>query len=265
MSSRRSPHISRRVVTAAVVAGLLFGIAAPARGNAPWSEHSVVVRSRNGRRVFASSTAKCPAGEHVLSGGFLNGVAGMRRVTSNEWRVDGYNLGGSGNPKSIRLTSYANCGTGPVPEERTKTVEISSFGIATATCPSGKVVIGGGFAASPHAVVAITRLERTASNKLRVSAYLRYGMTKQAKLTAIAYCGAGPAPTPVSKTRTLGADGGIVRAACPAGKSVTFGGVIAAASGSAPPLVFAMQTEGPTRWKVRESTAGTLTSLAYCR
>jgi len=265
MSVRCSLPILRRGLAVAFAGGLVCGIAAPALGNATRSDHSVVVHSQKGHTAFASATAKCPSGEHVRFGGFLNGVAGMHRMASNTWRVDGYNLGGSANPKSIRLTSHAYCGRGPAPVERTKTVAITSFGIATATCPAGKIVTGGGFLASPHAVLALTRLERVASNKLLVSGYLRYGITKHAKLTAIAYCASGTAPVRASKTRTLGGDGGIVRATCPKGTTLSFGGVIAEASGSEPPLVFEMVAEGADTWKVRESTAGTLTSLAYCR
>jgi hypothetical protein len=116
-------------------------------------------------------------------------------------------------------------------------------------------------------VLAVTRLQRVGSNRLRVSAYLRYGISKHSLLTAIAYCGAGPAPRLVSHTASLGTDGGNSQATCPAGTTLLFGGVVATAP--YPPLVFIMAAIGQSTWRVRESTdkksPAQLTSLAYCR
>jgi hypothetical protein len=197
-------------------------------------------------------------------GGFTYGVAGMRRTAVNQLTVDGYNLGG----QPLSLTAFAYCGKGPAPSKATSTVRITSAGTATATCPAGKVVVAGGFAASPHTVLALTRMERVAANQLRVSAYLRYGLTKRSLLTAIAYCGTGRAPTVVSNTQPLPKTGGNVEAKCPTGKTIVFGGVIARAVGYNP-LVFVMAAIDQQTWRVRESTdkhaAATVTSLAYCR
>ncbi len=236
-------------------------VAVPAFAYASRSTHTKVITSGKNGPVFGSSTATCPSGQHVLFGGFSNGVAGMRRTANNQLTVDGYNLGGP----PLWLTSFAYCGKGPLATKATRTVIIRTFGSATATCPAGKVVVAGGFAATRHSVVAVTRLERVAANRLLVSAYLRYGITKQTALTAIAYCGAGPVPKQVSKTLTLSSDGGRARATCPAGTKLAFGGVIAKRSGSDPPLVFSMVAQGQDTWQVRESAAGTLTALAYCR
>jgi hypothetical protein len=226
------------------------------------SRHARTISVPSGRGpVFRSSTTRCSSGQHVLFGGFKNGVAGMRRTTNDRWTVDGFNLGGP----ALKLTSYAYCGYGPVATKATKTVRIRSVASATAQCPSGKVVLAAGFAAPRNTVLAVTRIQRTAVNRLTVSAYLRYGITKSATLTAIAYCGAGPAPIPVAKQVSLTKDGGHSRATCPSGRTLTFGGAIATRAGSQPPLIFAMQAVNQNAWDVANSTSGRLTAIAYCR
>ena len=263
MSSWGRSRLVRRGLFITVVVLVCVAVGLPALAYTSRGTHTYVIRSGNGPQ-FGSSTATCPRGQVVLFGGYSNGVAGMRRTASNRLTVDGYNLGG----QPLWLTSFAYCGRGPVSTQATGTVKISSFGTATATCPRGKVVVAGGFAATPHTVIALTRLERVAANRLQVSAYLRYGISKHSSLTAIAFCGAGPAPKLVSQTLNAPKTGGTVEAACPAGKKLTFGGVIATAPGYHP-LVFSMAAIDQQTWRVRESTdkrtTATLTSLAYCR
>jgi len=262
MSSWGRPRVRRGLFIAVVVLACV-AVAVPAFAYTTRSTHTNVIRSGKGP-VFGSSTATCPKGQIVLFGGFSNGVAGMRRTASNQLTVDGYNLGGP----PLWLSAFAYCGRGTPPTKATNTIKVSTFGTATATCPAGRVVVAGGFAASPHSVIAVTRLERVGVNRLRVTAYLRYGLTKHTLLTAIAYCGKGPAPKLVSHTETLPKSGGNSQATCPAGTKLTFGGVIAKGSGYHP-LVFGMVAVGQDTWRVRDSTdkraPSTLTSLAYCR
>jgi len=256
-------RLVRRGLFISVVVLACVAVGVPALAYTSRSTHTVVIRSGKAP-VFGSSSATCPRGQQVLFGGFSNGVAGMRRTASNRLTVDGYNLGGP----PLWLTSFAYCGHGPVATKATRTIKITSYGTATAKCPAGKVVLAGGFAASPRTVLAVTRLERVGVDRLRVTAYLRYAITKSTLLTAIAYCGTGPAAKLVSQTLTLPKAGGGATATCPAGKKLTFGGVIAKAAGYHP-LVFSMVAVNQNAWRVRESTDGravaTLTSLAYCR
>jgi len=264
MSSWGRARLLRRGLFISVVVLACVAVAVPAFAYVSRGTHTTVIRASGTTPEFGSSTAKCPSGQHVLFGGFSNGVAGMRRTASNQLTVDGYNLGG----QPLWLTSFAYCGRGPIPTAATGSVSISSAGTATATCPAGKVLVAGGFKASPHTVLAVTRLERTAPNRLRVSAYLRYGLTKHTVLTAIAYCGPGPAPKLVSHTEKLPKTGGNSEASCPTGTKLAFGGVVASGAGYHP-LVFAMAAVDQDTWRVRDSTdkhaASTLTSLAYCR
>jgi hypothetical protein len=253
----------RRGLFIVVVVLVCVAVGVPALAYTSRSNHTYVIRSGKGPQ-FGSSTATCAPGETVLFGGFSNGVAGMRRTASNRLTVDGFNLGG----QPLWLSAFAYCGHGPVPTKATNTVRVTSSGTATAQCPAGKVVLAGGFASTPRSVIAMTRLERVGTNRLRVSAYLRYGITKRTLLTAIAYCGTGPAPKLVSQTLTLPKGGGQADATCPAGTKLVFGGVIAKGAGYHP-LVFSMAALDQNTWRVRESTdkraAATLTSLAYCR
>jgi hypothetical protein len=128
------------------------------------------------------------------------------------------------------------------------------------------VVVAGGFATRKNTVLAVTRVQRVAKDRLTVSAYLRYGITKSSTLTAIAYCGPGPAPTAVRKELVLGSSGGRARASCPTGRTLTFGGVIATKkAGARPPFVFIMRAVNKGTWEVSDSTAGKVISIAYCR
>ena len=230
-----------------------------------WAYTSVKTRTVSmpggSKTVYRSATAKCPKGQHVLFGGYKNGWSGMRRTADDLWRVDGFNLGGP----VLKLTSYAYCGKGSVASQHTHAVEVTSSGTATVKCPSGKVVVAGGFATSPNTVFAVQRLMRVGTNRWQVSGYLRYGITKRTKLTAIAYCGKGPAPKPVSKTVKLTSAGGRATATCPSGKKLVFGGMVMSAAKPRTALVLFMRVEGTNTWAVGNSTAGGLTAIAYCR
>jgi len=250
----------RSLVSAAAGVALCVVIAVPVWGYASQSARTITVKS-GPKPVFKSATTRCPRGQHVLFGGYKNGVAGMRRTADDLWTVDGFNLGGA----PLKLTSYAYCGRGSVSSRHTKRVVVTSYGTATAKCPAGKVVVAGGFATSPNSVFAVQRLVRIGTDRWQVSGYLRYGITKRTELTAIAYCGKGPAPKAVSQSIQLSSDGGRTKAACPSGKRLLFGGMVARASKPRTVLVFLMRVEDTNSWAVANSTAGRLTAIAYCR
>ena len=109
MSSWGRSRLLGRGLFIAVVVLVCVAIGVPALAYTSRSTHTYVIRSGKGP-AFGSSTATCPTGQHVLFGGFSNGVAGMRRTASNRLTVDGYNLGG----QPLWLTSFAYCGHGPV-------------------------------------------------------------------------------------------------------------------------------------------------------
>jgi hypothetical protein len=250
----------RRGLLGGLVALACLAVALPAFAYASRTAHTVTIPGGN-KATFRSATAKCPSGQHVLFGGFRNAVAGMQKTATDRWRVDGFNLG----DQPFDITSYAYCGKGPIPTKSTHTVSIRSSATASARCPAGTVVVGAGFATRANTVLAVTQLERVGTEQVSVSAYLRFGITKSSTLTAIAYCGPGPAPTLASHTKTISNKGGHSRASCPAGTTLVFGGVSATASSSAMPLVLEMRATDKTSWTVADATAGKLTALAYCR
>jgi hypothetical protein len=247
-------------VSAVAVVASSVVVAVPVWAYTSQSSQTVIVKPAS-KPTFKSATTRCPAGQNVLFGGYRNGVAGMRRTADNLWTVDGFNLGNG----SLRLTSYAYCGKRPAAARYTKRAVVTSYGTATVKCPAGKVVLAGGFATSPKTVFAVQRMSRIANNQWQVAGYLRYGITKRTELKAIAYCGKGPAPTAVSSTVHMSDDGGRAKATCPSGKKLVFGGMVAQGAKPRTVLVFLMRVEEKNSWMVANSTAGTLTSIAYCR
>ena len=202
----------------------------------------------------------------------------MRRTASNRWTVYAYNLyiglvSVSNSPLSV--SSMAYCGYGPVPSKATSTVEIRdrpgrASGSATARCPAGTVVVAGGFATTPHSAVVVTGLERVAADLWRVSAYLSVGPTHTA-LTSIAYCGPGPAPKLVSRTIKTGGLTSSVRATCPLGRHLAFGGAIVTGVGGTDLQTLRVVAKTKSTWAVTgyggqgRRRTGKLTALAYCR
>ena len=69
----------------------------------------------------------------------------------------------------------------------------------------------------------------------------------------------------VSKTINTKSGGGRVAATCPAGTTLSFGGVIAKPSPHKMTLVLSLHADTDTTWSVANTTAGTLTALAFCR
>jgi len=220
--------------------------------------------------AFGSSTATCPTGQHVLFGGFENAATGMRRTANDRWTTYSFMIGNPGQPNPpLSLYSMAYCGYGPVASKATSTVEIRyrsgrPSGSATARCPAGTVVVAGGFATSPHSYVVVTGLERVAADLWRVSAYPVLSTTHTA-LTSIAYCGPGPAPKLVSRTIKTRAYNSFVRATCPAGRQLVFGGAIV--TGPFDPFLQTLRARTQSTWAVTgyAGQEGKLTALAYCR
>jgi hypothetical protein len=234
----------------------------------------------------ASVTARCPASEHVLFGGFQGQLRdssltppivipiGMRITGSgNQVTVDGQDFTGSGTRRS-RLTVTAYCYPGPAPTKATATKRVAhGSGSVTATCPAGKVVVAAGFASQAGASHGhnVNRVERMGTNRVRVA--LANPQGGSSSLTAIAYCGTGTIPTVVSKTISLAkGSAGTAKIRCPSGKSVTFGGYIAEAVSANPgPGIYALRigADNSQVWSVTGrnigSRRGKLTALAYCR
>ena len=219
-----------------------------------------------------SAVASCPGGEHVQFGGYSTTsvpIRGMRRSADNRWTVDATNLTAQGmfTPQAGKATSIAYCTSGAVPLKVTRSKRVGAVGGVTATCPAGTVVLGGGFATSPHSFVGIQDLERIAADQWRVRIATIVG-TPRSILTSIAYCGKGPAPKLV-RSRVVLSPHTFERTAvatCAAGNSLMFGGVIEDGG-------YAVRLNAPTSssWRatviagVSVSGQVHVTALAYCR
>jgi hypothetical protein len=270
-------------VSAAAVVLLCIALAAPVVAFASRATRGVVVR----KLESGSVTATCPKGEHVSFGGLVAEFKpppdstnkpvvfpeGMRRTAPDRWTVTGQ----SGTPGiGSRLTAIAYCDRGAVPSTASSTVAVAAnrTGSVTATCPAGKVVVGGGYnsGASRAHLELMVRLERPTPTQWRV--ILRNIAPRATTITALAYCGPGPAPTPHVNTVKLPKNkGGTARASCPADTSLVFGGLIANSPRSgvhgADLEAFSWSAASTKQWVVTGfndgDAGGTLEALAYCR
>jgi hypothetical protein len=164
---------------------------------------------------LSSATASCPAGTQALGGGFslpvgsssLLSVRESFRASPSAWKVSAVNISGSG-----AVTAYANC--------RRTTLQVTDStgaavvpggafgtGTATAVCPSGGKLVGGGFqtlsgpAPDDWALVG----ENLSSGAGGWTARAINNSAVQNAVTAHAYCMSGiRTPTLVSATNSLG-------------------------------------------------------------
>lgn len=131
-----------------------------------------------------SATASCPSGTIVTSGGAVTAVGGIvyrTRKSGNGWNAAAYN----GSTSSLRLIVHANCLTntsGSISEVlEYSTVSPGATGVATAHCPSGTLLTGGGyiqgvvpsmsvFASLPSATAWEVHAQNSASSSYRITA-----------------------------------------------------------------------------------------------
>jgi hypothetical protein len=141
---------------------------------------------------------------------------------------------------------------------------------ATATCPGGKQVVGGGFSAplAEGAAVVVHSSYRSSASAWTVEGLNENG---SGAVTAYAYCrNASPPVSDVSTSATLSATGETktLTPACPSGTSLIGGGFQSTTPGDA--VVFPQQNIAlsPQTWTVtgveNQDGAITLTAHAYC-
>lgn len=133
-----------------VVAGCGYGSAggtpqtAARGGRATLVAHSSTAEAD--RNAMATATAHCASGEKLLSGGFAADIFEADAiVASYPSAADAWTVSGSSPASSITLTAYAYClanGSGVDLEQ----VQVQSSGTsATASCPAGAILTGGGY------------------------------------------------------------------------------------------------------------------------
>ncbi len=195
--------------------------------------------------TYGDATARCPGDKHVNFGGFKLdtqvpfGSGGYTWPASmapkgsdtDKWSVAAEASSANGG----KVTSFAYCKGGSEPKVvRHKQIVLPSaandeFRNVKVSCPAGKHVIGGGWAAqtstlSTQRYLEIMGLKRTSDDTWQVSVENATGV--QQGVTAIALCGKGSAPKTVTATENLPALNGskTVTATCPTGKEAVFGG-----------------------------------------
>ena len=229
-------------------------------------------------------TATCPSGEHVSFGGLVAQFQapprsgpivlpeGMRRTAANRWTVTGVS---SSNKIGSRLTAVAYCDTGTTPRTVSRSVKMAAFATVTATaaCPAGTVVAGGGFssgASLEHQELVV----QLAATSTQWSVTLRNITGAATSLNVYAYCAHAAAATPHTTTIALAPHkGGTARVGCPSPTKLVFGGLYAhspAQGTKAAALAPFSWTAATTRqWVVTAYNAGDLEghldAIAYCR
>jgi hypothetical protein len=279
MTTRRATRARRLGRLSGITAVLLcVTLAAPVFAYVARSKRSVIIP----KHASGSVTATCPGRQQVVFGGLvaqfdiaLEAIVfptGMGKTAAGKWTATGSSLSST---RGSRLASVAYCGPAKATITTSKTVNVAGHraGAAVATCPAGTVVVGGGFKTLPFPFFEDVRgLERLTARTWRAT-ILNIG-DQRTTVTAIAYCGHGAVPVMRSHSITIKSGrGGTVRATCPRGKVLLFGGEVAAAPGVADHLPhvfpFSFTAETTTRWAVKGTNGGgrggTLTALAYCR
>jgi len=282
---RHRGSVARQIVGVGwiVIVVVCAALVVPAFGYQSDRTTTVVV----GPLATGSVTATCPKGEDVSFGGLIAEFrappkvpghpvefpTGMYRTAPDRWSVTGQsNSGVSGN-----LSAVAYCGRGTVATSASKTAPLpgSRALSATATCPAGTVVVGGGYrsgSGSTH-LEGVGQLLAPSSTQWEVS---MLNLTEvPTTITAIAYCATGIAPNPYRTTLTLAAHkGGTAHGRCLLGTSLVFGGVDTSeptgpSTRSSLVIPYRLTATSQTSWDVAGyndgDRAGTLTAVAYCR
>ena len=163
-----------------------------------------VVRGPTG--TIGATTARCPRGTRVLSGGYDSSFSSgallphvSMRTGPRSWRVSAYRVGGGSG--KLKLTVYAKCGEHPgrlrsASEHVTVPVPAGHIALRTLRprCPGDDFALSGGFKLTvagrfapnspPAAIVMGSRAE---GHEWAVTA-TRLAPSGESKLTAIAYC-----------------------------------------------------------------------------
>ncbi len=281
---RALPKLVGRPMAAALAVGSV-ALAAPAAamaapaGTGGLTTHSATSSTLNSNSQLVA-TAKCGAGEHVVSGGFKNENIGAtavvsRAVDGNGWTV---HLGdGAG-----KLTTYAYCARKgsalSTHKAEVKGVDPPPNTTAAAKCASGQTLVSGGYAfqtASPSAQNGST-------------AYMDYAASARewkvtsafedipVKLVAFAYCQPGVTVEVRSRSSTsIPHDGdGSATASCHKGETLLAGGYTTTPkpdwdNAAGPDLFYdTSYRSGRRSWTARahnySNVSGKILVFAYC-
>jgi hypothetical protein len=249
-----------------------------------------------------STSARCPSGSEVVSGGFsapgfdptaTTGPAillfASHRDGDRNWDVAGHNFHQSTpspaatEPGSGQLAAYAYCDKHDpklVVRSKSTTVQALSIGSVEVDCPTGTEAVSGGFsspAGGPLGTNFPYTSKRASPGSWKVSAYNPSGMPR--KLTALATCDkAKPGLETRSQHATVGPNKKVtLDVSCPKGAEAVSGGYASTAEISSESIdaaiSFTSKRTSASAWRVSAAgtvsntttTPATLTAFVYCR
>lgn len=249
---------------------------AAATAPAELSAHSASTSTPNASGELAA-TAKCVAGEHVVSGGFTSTNPPALVAFYDDggsWYVGGYAVG--------KLTTYAYCAPSGqvVINEQSNTGVMASPAPAnttlTASCTSGYTLFSGGFLfygnASSEANSSTYRNDSPSAGKWTVMAAFS---STPAHLGSEAYCGQGLTVSTHTASKAIAARAAAsATASCPTGETLLSGGFTTTPTpdwdkSGGPDTYFSASYRSAERsWTVTahnySSVAGTITASAIC-
>lgn len=264
---------------AVTVACMGAPLAAPA-GAMALSTHSATSSTRKSSGLYGA-TAKCGAGEHVVSGGFHSSVGGevaavlSRAFHRNSWTVHLASL----DPNT--LTTYAYCASSgeiSAHENEVRAVNGKSGNTTvTARCAAGEALVSGGYAfLSPQSRQGNSPTYRDyAANASKWTVMAAFENTP-AKLRAVAYCQRGVKVKVRSSADTIPAHaGGSATVSCHSGETLLAGGYTTTPKpdweNSVGPDLFytASYRSGARSWTAAANNfsdvSGKITVFAYCK
>jgi len=175
--------------------------------------HSVKIVGTTNSGAGNYASVKCPAGWKTLGGGCSDDFTSTTLMSTQPGGDDGWSCEFTQQPGS--LSAYAMCGCRNIISVGNTA---STGNVLTATCPSGKVVIGGG--CSDH--YTSTTIQSSIPNGN--NGWTCRFRTNPGSLAVIAYC-VDPADSPGLQTVTATTTtSNVVGVTCPAGKKVIGGG-----------------------------------------
>jgi hypothetical protein len=182
-----------------------------------------------GPGAIGYATAHCPSGSLVVSGGYSaspNAIVYTHQAVGNGWQAWARNNSSSEIPLVVFATCLLGSGGSMTARNNSTSVPAGEVGSVLAACPSGSVVVGGGWGVpSEGSLQVYSSKKKHDVNGWEVRAENNSGSS--ATLTARVVCLLGTAATVSEITESDGVAPGAyqeVSCSCPSGTVVTGGG-----------------------------------------
>ncbi len=269
------------LVALALGSGVVWVVASGAATTtvAPRQVSSLADSCTGGRRVVGVNVA----GEAGPSSGPVLALGSLTRPAARRAEGSAFNIGSAPG----KLSVDPRCASGPASQSVSSSTTLPPAGMtlviksATATCPAGKRIVFGGFQAEQrpdgdpdNPVVFPVSAKRDGPRSWTVRGWnLSDGPEDAGKLRSIAYCGNVGTTKAVSDTKAIEPlTAASVKARCPRGTELAYGGYKASASESAGvSVVTGLERLDSRTFRVTAaaplltSASPPVTAIAYCR